>query len=36
MFEEDLQRWKMHLDGEPFVWDTISYPSESKFLSRNI
>lgn len=36
MFEEDLKRWNMFLDGKSFPWDAPLYPSESQFLTRNI
>lgn len=36
MVEEDINRWKMHLDGKLFPWDASLYPNESKFLTRNI
>ena len=34
MLDEDLQRWKMFLDGKTFPWDAPLYPSESKFITR--
>jgi len=36
MLDEDLNRWKQVLDGNPIPWDAPLYPSESKFLTRNI
>lgn len=36
MFEEDIKRWNMFLEGKSFPWDAPLYPSESKFLTRNI
>ena len=34
MLEEDMNRWKMFLDGKSFAWDAPLYPSESKFITR--
>ena len=34
MIEEDLKRWKKHLDGEFFPWDAPMYPGESKMTTR--
>ena len=34
MLDEDLNRWKMFLDGKTFPWDANLYPSESKFITR--
>lgn len=35
MFEEDMKRWNMFLEGKSFPWDAPLYPNESKFLTRN-
>ena len=34
MLNEDLNRWKLFLDGKTFPWDAPSYPSESKIITR--
>jgi len=34
MVKEDLERWKLWLNGERFPWDAPSYPSENRILSR--
>lgn len=36
MFEEDMKRWNIFLEGKSFPWDAPLYPNESKFLTRNI
>ena len=34
MLNEDVNRWKLFLDGKTFPWDAPSYPSESKIITR--
>ena len=34
MLNEDLNRWKLFLDGKTFPWDAPAYPSESKIITR--
>ena len=34
MYEEDLKRWKMFLDGKTFPWDAPLYPSEMKLIQK--
>ncbi|MBT4135301.1 GDP-mannose 4,6-dehydratase [archaeon] len=35
MFEEDLNRWQRHFDGEVFAWDAINHPGNIKFLYKS-
>ena len=34
MLDEDMRRWKMFLDGKLFPWDAMSYPDESRIITR--
>lgn len=35
MVDEEMQRWKMLLDGKTFPWDAPNYPSENSLIVRN-
>jgi len=35
MLDEDLNRWKLFLEGKSFPWDAPLYPSEAKLITRS-